>query len=450
MFKKLLNMFLFIVSCVAIIVIVLSPFSIFHSEKLNNFRIKLAKQNIANTRLFITAWRTSKTVYYDKCMNHQDWNKWKYRYISKIKTTDDAVVAINTMLASLNEPYTKFFDAKKYELQDRYIRDNRDESNKKIHRYIIEYIAQILKINKESNKKLIINKLLKMQTSATIHFETIAGIVTKATVIKQSEYMKNPKLGDEIISINNYKLAGTEINSAINLIRGTDSFLSKIELLRNGKIINISLPRGTLAPEKISCDILDKDILYIKIYTLVGNRTPLNLQNMINQYSKDTKGIIIDLRGDIGGQAVNAIYIADNILNQGQEIISIKYRNGSVINLKAETISQIERDKPIVILVDNRTASASEILAGALKKNKRAILVGEETFGKNAIQQIISMQNSTGMNITTAHYSFDNNFEKGNNAIIPDYEVKLNPFDVIKGKDTQLEKAKEIIKKEIK
>ena len=93
---------MFILACLAIIVILFSPFKLFNGKKAQQFRKMLAVQEIAPQRLFISSWRVIEASYIDPTMNHQDWKKWKYRYLNHIKTDEDVVVAVNTMLASLN------------------------------------------------------------------------------------------------------------------------------------------------------------------------------------------------------------------------------------------------------------------------------------------------------------------------------------------------------------
>lgn len=418
--RRLLQMFLFITASLAVILILISPMVLFNGDNVNSVRKLAAKQTISPQRLFISAWRNIKTMYYDSSLNNQDWNKWKYKYLSKIKTTDDVTVAVNTMLASLDDPYSQFFNAKNYELQEMYIRENVDS-------------------------KSILDKIQKRYRGATVELETIAGIVSKATVSTNSPFFPNPKEGDEIISINSYKLQGMEMNSAINLIRGTKTYLSKVKILRNNKVITYNLPRGCLQINKLASKMIDDNIVHIFIYTFMGKNLPGQFDNEILKYP-DAKGYIIDLRGDAGGQALNGLFIAEKLLYTSKCIISIKYRNGSVIPIIPENNTIIDNKIPIVFLVDKNTASASEILAGALQRNKRAVVIGEPTYGKNAMQQMIPLPNKTCLNLTTSYYSFGDNFEKNSSKITPNYIVKITPKEIFSGKDKQLEKAISIIK----
>lgn len=425
MAKKLLQMVLFIIAAMAIVIILESPMILFNGEDVADVRKIFANQNISSKRLFISAWRHIKALHYDKTLNHQNWNQWKYKYISKIKTDEDAAVAINTILASLDDPYSQFFDNKHYELQETYIRDNEDT---------------------ELN---FIEKMQKTYPSAIIALDTIGGFVRSAKVIEESTFFKNFKIGDEIVKINNYNLKGMELNSAINLIRSSGTYLSKVEINRNNKIFTYNLPRKSMDVNKLSANLINKEILKITIYTFMGKFMPKDFQAIIQKYP-DAKGYIIDLRGDIGGQAINGLLIAEKMLGKNKKMLSIKNRNGAIIPIFSEQLPIIEMKKPIVILVNEKTASSSEIFAGILQNNERAILLGEKTYGKNAMQQIIPLPNKTCINLTTSYFSFDNNFECKNEKLIPEYEIKLKPIDIVRKRDTQLEKAISVIKEEIK
>ncbi|MBQ2644465.1 PDZ domain-containing protein [bacterium] len=413
MLKRLFHMFLFIVASMAIIIILISPFLLFHGYKLRNIRKIATAQSIAPQRLYIACWRNIKALYYDPKMNNQDWNRWKYRYLKHIKTDEDVAVAVNTMLASLNDEYSEFFGTKKYTLQENYITQN-DE-------------AAIPKI-----------KIMNVR----VNLNVIAGMVQSAEVVSESNYYKNLKVGDVILSINNYPIKNMEMNSAVGLLRGKNP-ISKIEILRNNKKIIVPVVSGAIDIIKINTKILDNNIVYIYVYSLMSLKSPKQFKQILNVYRDNVNGFIIDLRGDVGGLFLNAIYIADELIDKG-ELLNIKYRDGSNITINADIPSD-PPNKPIVVLINKQTASASEILAGALRSNNKAILVGESTYGKNEIQQIVFMPNMTCLNLTTAKYLFCNGFNSDGGSIEPDYPVKITLKDILSGNDTQLKKAIEVI-----
>ena len=419
MFQRLLHNLMFILACLAIIVILFSPFKLFNGKKAQQFRKMLAVQEIAPQRLFISSWRIIEASYIDPTMNHQDWKKWKYRYLNHIKTDEDVVVAVNTMLASLNDDYSEFFNKKKLQIQDAYIRDNSDK-----------------------NRPKIITKILGNKTSAIVQLHSISGIVQSAKVTQESPYFKEPKRGDIILSIDGYKMKGLELNSAVRLIRGRSN-LSKVEVLRGNKIINLSLVSGNLGIYKLDAITLPDNVVYISIFSLMGEKAPKDFKKILDSH-KDTTGFVIDLRGNVGGLFLNAIYIADEIVEKGN-LVTITYRDGRKTVIDAQIPSDVI-EKPIVILINGQTASSSEILAGALRSNHKAVLVGEPTYGKNSIQQIIPMQNNTAINLTTSKYNFGGDYDFINGSLMPDYPVPISGYDILSGNDVQLKKACEIIK----
>lgn len=421
MLKRLFDMFLFITASMAIIILLVSPFSLFHGYDKRSIRHMFANQEIAPQRLFIASWRNIKTSYFDPSMNNQDWNKWKYRYLKYIKTDDDVKVAVNTMLASLNDEHSEFYDSKKYGLQEQYIRTYGDTKST--------------------------STTVSIGASAVVKLDIIAGIVNSARVVQGAVEYENPKEGDIIVGINNYPIHGLEMNTAIKLIRGITSF-SKVELLRNNKLMTYSINQGVMSIQKVEEKQLEDNIVYISVHTLMGSDS-LNFFKELPSKHENASGFIIDLRGDVGGQFLNAVYIADSFIDNG-EILTIEYRNGEEFDFNAREKSKTVK-KPIVILINKQTASSSEILAGALRSNNRAVLVGEPSYGKNEIQQIIPLPNQTCLNLTTAKYKFGNDYKlTPDGKLMPDFQVDITYDDIMKGNDVQLKKAVEIIKSSIK
>ena len=157
----------------------------------------------------------------------------------------------------------------------------------------------------------------------------------------------------------------------------------------------------------------------------------------------DKKGIIIDLRSNPGGLLTNAIYISDMLL-RGGVIVSTVDRD-SYKNTTRARYQQIT-DKPIVVLINKGSASASEILSGALKDNNRAVIVGEQSFGKGLVQEINRLPDEAGMNITIQRYLTPSGRDINKKGIKPDVVVELTKEDAEAKKDVQLIKAIEILK----
>ena len=190
--------------------------------------------------------------------------------------------------------------------------------------------------------------------------------------------------------------------------------------------------------------VLDNHIAYIQIISFMGGTTPNEFLEALEN-TKNTDSIIIDLRGNTGGLLDNAVFIANMFISKG-EIVEIIYRNGHKKSIKALPEKRL-LDKPIVVLVNSASASASEILSGALKDYKKATLVGKKTFGKGLVQKIVPLPNQTGVNITIARYLTPNGVDIHKQGIKPDIEIG-NDYDFYLNNnknDIQLEKAKEIL-----
>ena len=420
MLKKLLNIFLLTISLLSVMILIISPAYLFNNETSRQIRMSFAKQKVAPQRLFVNSWRTIKAVYIDPTMNNQDWNRWKRRYLKQIKTNDDVIVAVNSMLASLDDENSEFLNSKKFKLQSDYIKENSASKPK----FKPDFITR------KKDKK-----------PAKILLTTIAGVVSKAEVVASSSSYSDPKVHDEIVGIDGYPLLGTEMNTAIKLIQGKNS-IQRLNIIRNGKIITTISLQGSMDIDKMSSELLPEKILLINIFTLMEANSIKYFVGFLNNYP-NIKGIIIDLRGNAGGLFPNAIDFADVFIDNGT-ITTIEYRNGYRIDVNAQIPYNILK-KPTVILIDKRTASASEVFAGALKYNKAAILVGTNTYGKTSIQKIIPMQNNMGINITIAKYLVNKNCDITKRGIEPDYKVGLSIRDILNNDDKQLKEAIKII-----
>lgn len=368
------------------------------------------KQSTNPKKLFLKSWRIIKSKYYDPTMNGQDWSKWNKHYIDKIETTEDAYVAINSMLASLDDPYSKFMNKEEF-----------SEQNTSIDAKIVGIGVNIMSI---SGKIIIISVVDETPANK-------AGI----------------KAGDIILKVNGKDVSGKTINDVAALIRGEIDTSVKIELLRDKKKITKEIKREEIQIKNIKSSVVDKNIGYIQIVSFISSDMTKEFVDALNK-TQDCQGLIIDLRGNTGGLMPNAVVIADMFLTQGH-IVSIVDRDKQKSDIDAQ-VKPYAINKPVVLLIDEGTASASEILSGALKDNQKAILVGKKTYGKGMIQRIYPMPNQTGMNLTIAKYLTPKGFDINKTGINPDYEVEYTQQDFFKDKDPQMDEAKRIIKKLIK
>ena len=249
------------------------------------------------------------------------------------------------------------------------------------------------------------------------------------------------KANDVINKVDDKSVSGMNIAEVASLVRGKEGTVVKLELIRKHRKIIKYVKRKSIKIESVKSSV-KKDIGYIQISSFIGTSTSTEFLSALEK-TKDSKGLILDLRGNTGGLLANAVFIANMFLDKGT-IVNIVSRDGKVENIKAQNTTAVI-DKPVVILVDGASASASEILSGALKDHHKAVLVGTRTFGKGMVQRIIPLPNSTGLNLTIAKYLTPNGSDINKKGITPDYVVNYTEKDVISHKDPQREKAEKIL-----
>ena len=363
-------------------------------------------RQVTPQKLFEKNWNVIKNEYYDSTLNHQHWNKWKTRYQNKIKTQDDVKVATDSMLASLNDPYSRFLT------KDEFTKQNTSISSK--------IFGIGVSITNDSGKIKIIN-------------------VMDQTPAQFADLRK----GDIILAVNNKDISGLSIADVSNLVKGPENSLVIIDILRGKTKISKQIIRKEITIKTIKSTI-DDNIGYIQIPSFISNSIPHEFIETLENTS-NTEGLVIDLRGNTGGLLSNAIFISNLFINKGK-IVSIVGRNGYRYDVLAQN-SNININKPIVILVDQTSASATEIFAGAMKDLHKAKIVGVRTYGKGMVQKIIPMPNETGLNLTIAKYLTPGGNDINKKGITPDYSVYFSKNDIETKTDTQLEMAKEIMHK---
>ena len=363
-------------------------------------------EEITPQKLFDKTWRIISREYYEPEFNHQNWSRWKTHYQGKIKTDDDAKVAIDSMIASLDEPYTRFMSKKEFE-------DLTTSITSKIYG---------IGVNIYSNSGKI--EIFNVMPATPADFAQL-------------------KQGDIITAVDGIDTNGMNVSEVATLVRGPENSVVELTLLRNNKKIVKKIKRKEIKIKSVKSSIVDNHIGYIQIISFMSGSTPNEFIDALEN-TKNTDSLIIDLRGNTGGLLDNAVFIADMFINEGT-IVDIIYRNGYRKSIKARD-EHYALQKPVVVLVNGASASASEILSGALKDYHRAILVGKKTFGKGLVQKVVPLPNSTGVNITIARYLTPNGTDINKLGIKPDVEIG-NDYDMLidAKKDVQLEKAKDIL-----
>ena len=253
---------------------------------------------------------------------------------------------------------------------------------------------------------------------------------------------------DAILEINGESTKGISIDVAADKIRGEKGTTVTLLIQRKG-VPNktYSIVRDEIEIKSVSTKPpieteIPKDIQYIRLSSFISKNAAGEIETILNS-SPDAKGYIIDLRSNPGGLLTNAIYISDMLL-KGGVIVSTVDRDSYKTTTRARN-HQVT-DKPIVILINKGSASASEILSGALKDNRRATIVGEQSFGKGLVQEINKLPDEAGINITIQRYLTPSGSDIHKKGITPDVVVELKKENVDAKDDVQLKKAIEILK----
>ena len=231
------------------------------------------------------------------------------------------------------------------------------------------------------------------------------------------------------------------------MIRGDLDGILDLELLRGNEKFSKTVKREEIKVKTIDAKKITDDIGYIRISSFIGVDTPKEFIIALNRL-KETKGLILDLRGNSGGLFQNAIMISNLFMNKGT-IVNVIARQGKKNTYSAQNDGCIY-ENPIVVLIDSDSASASEILSSALRDNSRAVLVGTRTYGKGLVQKIFSLPNKSGMNLTIARYLTPNGIDINRKGIEPDYTVNFSHSDFINDIDPQLNFAKQYLEKNFK
>lgn len=263
------------------------------------------------------------------------------------------------------------------------------------------------------------------------------------------------KPGDKIFKINGEVFLGKDLNKAVKIMRGKEgeSVVLTVKRLIDNKEqdMNIKITRAVINLESVYPKMLDNNIGYVLVTNFQENTAKEFEKAIKDLKSQGAQKLILDLRNNPGGLLDSTVNIANMLMNKGI-LITAKDKNGNVE--KYETKDGTLTDMPMVTLINKGSASASEVMSGALKDRKRSILVGENSYGKGVIQQIFPFNidnKKEGLKITIAEFFTPNGNQINKKGIKPDYEVKI-PENVKKigvdnlENDTQLQKAIELLK----
>lgn len=394
MFRKLL----FVVSLTGFITLQTSSLAAPAETSMQRARVASLPLRAAPTpeRIYQKVWSMIKEDFYDGSFNGQDWNRWRGKYDGMLETSEDAHKAIETMLASLGDRYTRFLDE-----------DAFDDEKSQIKAELCG-IGVKIGLNRKSDRIYVI--------------QPIEGTPAERAGVKA---------GDEIYEIDGSSTKGFTVDDAAKKIRGEINKPVWLTVSRHGKHRKIKIVRGRIPLRSVeTVKMLSSDIGYIRISSFISKKTDDEVVSALEKLS-GARGMIVDLRDNPGGLLNQAINVSNLFLDSGY-VVSTVDREGykTPVMAKGHPLCRI----PMAVLINRGSASASEITSGALKDNSRAVLVGERTFGKGLVQGINRLEDGCGVNVTIAKYLTPNDCDIDKKGIHPDFEVKLNKKQYKDGK----------------
>ena len=336
-------------------------------------------------------WQIVQRQYVDGTFNQVDWQAVRKEYLSKsYSNPQDAYKSIREMLKKLEDPYTRFMDPSEFKNMQV------DTSG--------ELTGIGITISQDEKTKQLVVIAPIEDTPA---FK--AGVLAK----------------DIILKIDGKDTKGMDTNQAVSLIRGAAGSQVSLTILRDRKTKQFDIKRARIEihPVKFSEKKTPAGNLgYIRLNQFSANAGKEMQTAIKNLESKKVAGYILDLRGNPGGLLFSSVDIARMWIDKGK-IVSTVERQGEAE--KEEANGRALTTKPLVVLVDKGSASASEILSGALQDNKRATLVGTQTFGKGLVQSVRPLEDGSGLAVTIAHYYTPNGTDINHKGISPDVKVDL-------------------------
>ena len=329
-------------------------------------------------------------------------------FINKTDAKKLETKAIKAYVDALNDPYTEFYTKAEYESLSAQLSGN--------------YRGIGIEVTINENNLITVVSAYKNAPAAK------AGI----------------KSGDIILKVDSKDVNGDNYNAALNMIRGTgendEDDTVVLTMKRGDDIFDTKVTRAEVTIETVDSKMLDDNIGYVMLSNF-AEESYSDFEIAVNSLiSSGAKSLIIDLRNNPGGMLTTVVGIADYLLPEGK-ILTIKGRDTQPVVYRSDDKSI---DIPLCVLINGGSASASEVLAGALHDHKKATLVGEKTYGKGMVQTVFEVSDGDILKLTTAKYYTPNNICIDGKGIEPDYKVVPTEDDT---EDVQLNKAIEILKK---
>lgn len=300
-------------------------------------------------------------------------------------------------------------------------------------------------------------KQMKVETSGRfgglgIEITVRKGILTVVTPIEDTPaYKAGVKAGDRIIKIEDESTLDMTLSDAVERLRGKVNTEVNITLFREGmeEPLEVTLMRANIKVKSVKSKIYEGSIGYVRIRSF-SKTTSRDLDKVLGEFrTKQVKKLVLDLRNNPGGLLNQAVEVSDRFLNPENLIVYTQGRTEEQ-NMRFTTHDRVERvSYPMIILVNGGSASASEIVAGALQDSSRAIILGTQTFGKGSVQTIIPLSDGSALRLTTARYYTPSGRVIQENGIIPDITVEV-PVVSAKTQEENAKNEEEVNKEKVK
>ena len=257
------------------------------------------------------------------------------------------------------------------------------------------------------------------------------------------------KAGDYIVKINDVQVQGKSLSEAVDLMRGPVGSGIELTVRRRGerKALTFNIIREVIQVQSVKSEIIDENIGYIRLTSFNDNSSD-QIEKQVKKLkkNKNLNSFILDLRNNPGGLLSQAIRITDYFLDNG-EIVSTKSRKASENKKWFAKEGDLTKGKTLIVMINYGSASASEIVAGALKDHKRAILIGENSFGKGSVQSIIPLKNNGAIRLTVAKYYLPSGKSISEVGVSPDIEIdeESDDFQIKTDTDNQLNYALKLL-----
>lgn len=371
-------------------------------------------------------WQIINRKYVDATFNGQDWREVRTEYLNKeYSNKEEAYGAIREMLKKLNDPYTRFMNPEEFKSMQ------------------IDTSGELTGIGIQITKEETTNNIVVISPIEDTPAAQ-AGIISK----------------DIIRKIDNKSTEGMELNDAVSMIRGKPGTSVDLVIERNGKLLNFTITRAKIEIHPVRARIESSPEVgkfdYIRLVQFSANASKEMKEAILEGEKNNVTGYILDLRSNPGGLLYSSVEIARMFIDKGRIVTTVD-RVGEVEAHSANGTALT--DKPVVILVDGGSASASEILSGALQDHKRGVVVGTQTFGKGLVQSVRELGDGSGLAVTIAKYLTPDGRDINKHGITPNVVYEMSEAEkevLVKDRDkigtiedAQFKKALEILSQQI-